>query len=47
VFRKHEICEKKQADPVHRPITRLETENVAFNFSSFYVSLADDKNILT
>ncbi|XP_041005788.1 G2/mitotic-specific cyclin-1-like [Juglans microcarpa x Juglans regia] len=26
---KHEICEKKQADPVHRPITRSGTWNVA------------------
>ena len=31
VLRKHEICEKKQADPAHRPITRLEFESIWFS----------------
>lgn len=34
--RKNEIREKKQADPMHRPITRSGNKNVALKFPFVY-----------
>lgn len=39
ILRKHEICEKKQADLAHRPITRLAFEPLFFFFFHFPLSL--------
>lgn len=41
--KRQEICEKKQADPVHRPIIRLGYEHYCYSELSFFFCLVDGK----